>query len=344
MKDILNSNLAWFEKYRPETIDEVVFEDDIIAEKIKGFVKNKMILGNIISYGDGGTGKSTINRVLYKSIITNRDDIFKLKKGVASITELRSWLMNMSQGSNQRIVVCEEFDRLSKEAQSELKDGLLEHYMPGVAFLVTTNNIHNIDPALLQRFNEKLNFTVFNVDGVYKRMRLILETEKVIFDENDLYTLVQAYSTKGIRDLINALQSGSINGHFVTTNLKGFIGTSGIEEHLIGYIKYFFQVLDSYQAEQVYNVCLLPTSDANINAYYEPMLKIMKEDPSINYEYIFKSLLSDAQIILPLKTVIEKYYQDLKIKPLPHIHLQSCIFECFATIYTIKGGEKRMIH
>ncbi len=344
MRDIIGQNVAWYEKYRPNEIEDVVFEDEVTAAKIKGFVENKCIIGNIISYGDGGTGKSTINRVLYKSIIKHKEDIFKLKKGVASIEELRSWILDVSQGGTQRIVVCEEFDRLSKEAQSELKDGLMEHYMPQVAFLVTTNNIHSIDPALLQRFNEKLNFTKFNVDGVYWRMKHILDSEKVEYDDNDVYALVNSYSTKGIRDLISSLQSGTIQGKFSTTNLKGFIGTTGIEEQFINYIKYFFQLMDTYELEHIYNTCLNPTADQTISGFYEPMLLKMKEDPSINYEYIFKKLLESTDILLPLKKVIEEYYQDLKVKPLQHIHLQSCIFHCFATIYTIKGGEKRMIH
>jgi hypothetical protein len=70
----------------------------------------------------------------------------------------------------------------------------------------------------------------------------------------------------------------------------------------------------------------------------------METDPSINYEYILKTLLDDIEIILPLKKVISKYYQELNLIPLPHIHLQSCLFEIFVTLYTVKGGTKRLIH
>jgi SpoVK/Ycf46/Vps4 family AAA+-type ATPase len=56
------------------------------------------------------------------------------------------------------IVVCEEFDRLSTQALTILKDGFLEKWMPKVAFIATTNNIQKIDSALLQRFNIKMNF------------------------------------------------------------------------------------------------------------------------------------------------------------------------------------------
>ena len=345
MVELLSSNLAWFEKYRPQTIDDVVFEDNDTRDQITEFVNRGVVSGNIISYGDGGTGKSTINQVIYQSIIKNRSDIFKLKKSVKGMDELRSWLLDVPQGSTQKIVVCEEFDRLSKEAQSELKDGLMEKYMPETAFLATTNNIQSIDPALLQRFNIKLNFTKFNIDGVYFRMLKILDAEKVTYNTEDVYQLVNQYQHKGIRNLINALQSGTINSVFDSKHLKGFTGTSGIEDLIINWTKYIFSVINADQdIENVYMTCLYPNQNDTIAPYFEKMVEHMKTEPSINYEYIYKTLLDDEDTLMPLKKIFEKHYQQLKLVPLKHIHYQSALFECWATLYSIKGGEKRLIH
>ena len=344
MVELLDNNLAWYEKYRPQTIDEVVFEDEETEARIREFVENGRIIGNIISYGDGGTGKSTINYVLYMSIIKNIADIFKLGKSVKDMEKLRSWLLNDPQGSAQKIVVCEEFDRLSKEAQTELKDGLMEKYQSTVSYLVTTNNIHSIDPALLQRFNIKLNFTVFNVDGVFFRMEHILQKENVNYDRNEVYTLVNQYKTKGIRNLINALQTGSIKGEFKLQYLKGFSTTSGIEDTIFEWTNYMFNYLKaSGDLKMIYETCLLPTSNKDIGVYYSKLIETLKEEPGINYEYIFKRFLEDENTILPLKKIMEKYYQQLRLVSLPHIHFQSAIFESFNIIYRMSGGEKVLI-
>lgn len=343
MEDLMQK--PWFEKHRPQNIEDVVFESKEVEKRIKGFINDGYIQGNIISYGPGGVGKTTINKILLFSIIKARADYFVLGKSVADIERLKSWLLDTSVASKQRIVVCEEFDQLSPQAQTALKDGLMEKYMPGVAYIVTTNNIHSIDGALLQRFNIKLDFTSFNIDGVYFRMKTILDKENLKYDDNDLYAIVKTFEHKGIRELINNLQAGSLNGEFKSSNLSaGLLSTSGIEEAIVGYIKYYIQYIMTLTPEQILPICTSPMNDATINTYYSPMVEFMEKDPSINYDFIYRMLLNDVEVILPLKHIFTKYYQQLKLVPMANIHLQSCLFEVFATLYTIRGGTQRLTH
>jgi len=343
MKQLMEK--PWFEKYRPEKIEDVVFESEEVKQKIYSFIENGYVQGNLISYGPGGTGKTTINKILVHSIIKHQQDLFILGKSVNDVLELKKWLKAETFTSQQRIVVCEEFDQLSHEAQTQLKNGLMENFMPEVAFIVTTNNIHKLDNALLQRFNEKLNFTSYNIDGAFNRMKFILESENIKYNETDLYNLVKAFEHKGMRDLINNIQSGSINGVFSTQNLKNVVSTSQKEDTIINYIKYFTDVIFASQdLNVVYNLCCYPTKDPTIGKYYQAMLEWMDADPSINYEYIMRTMLEDENILLPIKKVITEYYQKLNLVPLPHIHLQSCIFEIFATLYSMQGGDRKLIH
>jgi len=335
----------WFEKHRPRTMEDVVFESEQLERQLKGFVNQGFIEGNIISYGPGGVGKTTLNKILVTSIVKTEADFFKLGKSVTDIEKLKVWLLDKPLASRQRIVVCEEFDQLSAQAQTALKNGLMENYMPDVSYIVTTNNIHNIDAALLQRFNVKLNFSTYNIDGVYFRMIKILELEQVQFDNDELYKLTIAFEKKGIRELINNIQAGTIDKIFKIENLpKNLISTSGIEDSIVGYIKYYIQYIMTLAPDDIYNICLKPQSDTTLNQYYTPMLKFMENDPSINYEHIYKTLLDDPDVLLPLKHIITDYYQKLKLVPLQNIQLQSCLFEIFIELYTLRGGEKRLIH
>ena len=334
----------WFEKHRPETIDEVVFESPQIEHKIREFIEQGYIGGNIISYGPGGTGKTTINKVLAWNIIKSEADIHILGKGVNDIEALKKWLPDKAQGSKQKIVIAEEFDRLSKEAQRMLKDGLMEKFMPKVAFLCTTNNIAGIDPALLQRFNIKLNFNAYNIDGVFNRCKKILELEGVTYNPDEVYHLVTSFENKGIRDLINNLEYGTINKVFALANINQTISSTSMEDTVISWIKYFFQYVEAIDVSLCAQVICYPLTDANIAPYWTALQKQMAVDGSLNYEYIFKTLTDDDSLALFIKRPLNRYYNKLDTARIKSAHLSSCIFEAMVEIYTVKGGTQKIIH
>jgi replication-associated recombination protein RarA len=333
----------WFEKHRPNDIEDVVFEDNDTKETIYSFIKQGYITGNIISYGPGGTGKTTINELLARNIVKHRNHLFVLQKGVAGIADLKQFLGQHTEEGFQKIVICEEFDQVSGPVQTALKNGLMEKFMPQVAFIVTTNKIHAIDPALLQRFNIKLNFNSFNIDGVFFRMKTILDKENIRYNDDDLYLVVNNYKTRGIRELINNIQAASHEGEFKSSKIKN-MSTSGMEEVFVSYIIYMTSYLLAKDNETIYNICKNPLSDENISQYWSHMTNFMKSDPSINYETIFQNLSESNELLLPLKKKVMEYYQELGKVKFGHLHLLSCIFELFTIVYSIKDGEKRLIH
>ena len=52
------------EKYRPQTIDDMVFINDEYETKFRQWVKNKSLDAHILLYGLPGTGKSSSINVL----------------------------------------------------------------------------------------------------------------------------------------------------------------------------------------------------------------------------------------------------------------------------------------
>lgn len=333
----------WFEKHRPTSIEEVVFESKETEERILSYISQGYVQGNMISYGPGGTGKTTINKILRDGIVKHRDDLFILKKSVKDIDDLKVWLLDKSMGSKQKIVICEEFDQLSKEAQTQLKNGLMENFMPQVAYLVTTNNINKIDPALLQRFNIKLNFSKYDVNGCFFRMKLILDKEEVQYNDQEVWQLVNMFEHKGIRELINNLQAGSINKQFKLENLKNIISTSNSEEAIANYIKYFLSYALSQESDMVYKLAINPT-ETDIKDHYLSAIKIMESDMGMVYESLLKILIDDNEILLPFKKIIIEYYQKINLMPYKNLGILSMLFELFAACYSIKGGDKKLIH
>lgn len=56
------SNL-WYEKYRPKTIDDYVFQSAAVQEMVESFKREKEI-PNLLLSGVQGTGKSTLGALL----------------------------------------------------------------------------------------------------------------------------------------------------------------------------------------------------------------------------------------------------------------------------------------
>lgn len=313
---------GWFEKYRPVNINEVVFPDADKEALIKSFVDQGYIQGNILSYGPGGVGKTTINKVLLKEFIKHQDDVFVLGRSVDDVDKLASWIVRAPTASKQRIVVCEEFDNLSSKALSVLKDGFLEKYQPNVAFICTTNHIQKLEAPLLQRFNVKLNFTEINIEGLIPRLESILRAEQVEFNPEEVRNFAYAFKTKGIRDILNNLQLASISKRFNPTSVGVGMTSSGVEDSMVDIIKYIANFPTNLDLANT--KLLLDPSKTGIAQYYEWLVKIMQDDTSINYDYIFTNLIK-SDLLLPLKNIFIDYYQNLEYKKFKHLHMIACL-------------------
>lgn len=315
---------AWFEKYRPEDINDVIFPDQEKETLIRSFVEQGYIQGNILSYGPGGVGKTTINKVLLKAFTKHRSDVFVLGRSVDDVDKLATWMVQAPVASKQKIVVCEEFDNLSSKALSVLKDGFLEKYQPGVAFICTTNNIQKLEAPLLQRFNIKLNFTTINIERLVPRLAHILQVEGVEYNQEELTQFANAFQTKGIRDILNNLQLASISKKFNLASIGVGMTSSGTEDSMIDIIKYLMIYPTALDAGTTKT--LLDPSKTAIAQYYDWLVKVMQDDTSINYDYIFSKLIN-SDLILPIKNILIKYYQDLEYKKFKHLHVISCFGE-----------------
>ncbi len=317
---------AWFEKYRPQTIDEVVFPNQDISNTIHTFYDQEFINGNILSYGPPGFGKSTISEVLIKKIIRNANDLFILGRKTEDVDNLKRWLQQQSVHSKQKIVKIEEMDRLSTQAQIVLKDGLMEKFQHNTSFIATTNSPEKIDPALITRFNTRINFGELPPEPVAQKLKFILEKENIDFNQDQLNEFTKKYIKRGLRDLINNLELSCTDNKFHPEKIDSFIGISGNEDLVIQYIVYLIKYLESLPNEKVLKISNDVKSDQQFFTYYEYILKIFKSELRLNYHAIFKELF-ESDLDLAKKNIIERYWQDLDLKRFKHTHTVALIHE-----------------
>jgi len=329
---------AWFEKYRPITLDEIIFPNETIQNTLYDFYNNEFIRGNVLSYGPPGFGKTSVSEVMIHKIIRDVNDIFVLGRKTEDIDNLKRWLQQRPIHSKQKIVKIEEMDRLSRQAQVVLKDGLMEKYQHQTAFLATTNNPEKIDNALVTRFNTKINFSQLPKDQLHLKLATILNKEQVQFSEEDLTNFVQNYGDRGLRDLINNLELASNGGIFKPETIGAFSGVSESETLIIQYIVYLIKFVEFKDAAQIAEIIKNPKVDSNFFLYYEYILKIFKSDLRLNWDMIYREL-SESDLDLSAKNIIGVFWQDLDLKRFKTTHTIALIHELLLNVYQQKGGE-----
>jgi len=338
MTNTANTNYkAWFEKFRPRSLKEMVFPNNVIHDTIAGFYNQEFINGNILSYGPPGFGKSAMSEVLIHKIIKDRNDIFILGRKTEDVDNLKRWLQQRPVHSQQKIVKIEEMDRLSSQAQVVLKDGLMEKYQHNTSFLATTNSPEKIDPALITRFNTRINFGELPADGVQAKLQSILTQENISFNEEELADFTKKFLKRGLRDLINNLELTSTGGTFQPDRVDSFIGVSGNEDLIVQYIVYLVQYTEGLPTEKVQELITDSKKDTTFSTYYDYMLGIFKNELRLNYHAIFKDLF-DSNLDMTAKNIISDHWQDLDLKRFKHTHTIALIHNLLLNILAQRGS------
>lgn len=338
----ISINKFWYEKYRPELVEEILFPNQAIKQEVQTYVRNGIIGGHCMFYGEGGVGKTTTNIVLMNAILKNAADRFILDRKIESVDNLKGFLNKKAIGK-QKIVIAEEFDRLSDAAMTELKNGLLEKYDDTI-FLASTNKIHKIDSALLSRFTLVAKFETADPTELYDKCRFILNNERIVYKDEDVFNFVENNKLKGIRTILNNLQLSCYDKVFDPNRTSYFIGSSGTEFNLIQWVKYYVQYLTQYDVNNLYAMLYSFDQYPELNQLRNGIMDTVLYNYNLNYDYVFMELLKDPALFLPVKNVIEKYYQDLEYKKIKSMHFEAMLNEITHMIYEFRNIQLNWNH
>lgn len=202
----------WCEKYRPHKIDDYVWRDDRQKEIVAGWIKEKSIPTMLLS-GSPGTGKTSLIHMLIKELGVHENDIFEKNASEAtSVNMIRDEIIGFASTvpwGDFKVVILEEADALSQQAQNSLKR-IIEETSEVCRFIFTTNNPHKIDGALKSRC-QGFHIESLKEDEFLLRLAYILDDNNVDYDPDILIS----YSTATYPDLraaINAIDQNSSSG------------------------------------------------------------------------------------------------------------------------------------
>jgi replication factor C small subunit len=213
-----NTEKIWVEEYRPKTLDDLILTEEN-RKIINKFVKDDEI-PNLLFYGNPGTGKTTLAKILVNTLDA---EFLLLNCSEVGIDTVRTTITQFSQtksfNGKIKIVICDEIDSASSDAQRGLRN-TMEENAGYCRYILTSNYINRIIQPLQSRCQSFLLSPP--ITGVIKRVGTVLKSENIVIDDENKKKLILLVRRlyPDIRKCVNEVQKYCVDGSLILPDIN----------------------------------------------------------------------------------------------------------------------------
>lgn len=205
----------WIEKYRPERLDDIVGQDEII-KRLKSYVKTRN-LPHLLFSGPPGVGKTAAAISIVKEIFGDawRNNFIELnasdERGIDIIRHKVKDFARMAPlgEADFKVIFLDEADALTNDAQSALRR-TMERYSATTRFILSCNYSSKIIEPIQSRC-AVYRFKPLSKEAVAKRIKYIAREEGLAMTEGGMQA-IEYVAGGDMRKAINALQAAALIG------------------------------------------------------------------------------------------------------------------------------------
>lgn len=217
--------LAFYNKYRPQTFDEVVGQKPIV-KTLKNAIKQNKIAHAYLFCGPRGTGKTTMARLFAKALncqegeghqclkcdsclkISSNDhpDVVEIDAASNStVDSVRDLIENVSYQpimGRYKVYIIDEVHNMSNSAFNALLK-TLEEPPSFVVFILATTEPQKIIPTILSRV-QRYDFSKVALSDLIFNLKRVLDSEHIEYEEEAINEIA-LLSDGGVRDSLSLL-------------------------------------------------------------------------------------------------------------------------------------------
>ncbi len=198
----------WNEKYRPTSLDTYIGNEHL-KSKVRIFIETNDP-PHLLFYGRAGTGKTTLSKIITKSIdceclYINASD----ENSVDTVRDKVKGFASTLGFQSLKVIILDECDYITPNAQAALRN-LMETFSRHCRFILTCNYVERIiDP--IQSRCQSFQIVPPSKKEVAVHLSEILTNENVKFEVDDIATIING-AYPDIRKVINTSQRQVVDG------------------------------------------------------------------------------------------------------------------------------------
>ena len=207
----------WIEKYRPQTLDEIKGQDDIV-ERLQSYI-DQQDLPHLLFSGRAGIGKTTAATAIAREVYGDdwRGNFLELnasdQRGIDVVRDrIKNFARSSFGGFEYRVIFLDEADSLTSDAQSALRR-TMEQFSDNTRFILSCNYSSKIiDP--IQSRCAVFRFSPLSDEAVGAQIDEIAAAEGIEVTDAGREALIYAAGSD-MRRAINSLQAAATTGEVV---------------------------------------------------------------------------------------------------------------------------------